>query len=105
MLSAPSPQIPSKKLVSEVEYDLHDFALEVSSKEIGSRILKKLLQLDAVAYVRFASVYKEFSDLDSFMKELAKVKKAHLRDQGNGRRQNAVHRLSRGLVVKQLAAH
>jgi transcriptional repressor NrdR len=68
-----------EKLVSEIEYDLQDFALEVPSAEIGTRILKKLYALDPVAYVRFASVYKKFDDLDDFMRELQKLKKNHQR--------------------------
>lgn len=66
-----------EKMVSEIEYDLQDFALEVPSSEIGERILKKLYLLDPVAYVRFASVYKKFSDLDDFMHELAKLRRVH----------------------------
>jgi transcriptional repressor NrdR len=66
-----------EKLVSEIEYDLQDFALEVPSSEIGERILKKLYVMDPVAYVRFASVYKKFSDLDDFVKELSKLRRVH----------------------------
>lgn len=66
-----------EKLVSEIEYDLQDFALEVPSSEIGERVLKKLYAMDPVAYVRFASVYKKFGDLDDFMKELAKLRRVH----------------------------
>ncbi len=65
-----------EKLVSEIEYELQDFALEVPSAEIGSRILKKLYAMDPVAYVRFASVYKKFDDLDDFMRELQKLKRS-----------------------------
>lgn len=43
---------------------------EVPSKEIGERIMKALHALDQVAYVRFASVYREFKDVNHFMKEL-----------------------------------
>lgn len=43
---------------------------EVKSREIGELVMKKLHDLDAVAYVRFASVYREFRDLSQFMKEL-----------------------------------
>ncbi len=64
-----------EKLISEVEYDLQDFVLEVPSSDIGDRLLKKLLDLDPVAYVRFASVYRQFKDLDDFYHELTKVKR------------------------------
>lgn len=70
-----------EKLVSEVEYELQDYVLEVPTREIGERVLKKLHRLDPVAYVRFASVYRQFADLDMFLKELQKLKKAHQRDE------------------------
>ncbi len=68
-----------EKLVAEVEYGLQDFVLEVPSPVIGERILKKLGELDPVAYVRFASVYRQFGDLETFMKELQKLKRVRLR--------------------------
>ena len=40
---------------------------EISSKELGEKVLEKLRELDQVAYVRFASVYKEFNDIKSFI--------------------------------------
>ncbi|MCD8206042.1 MAG: transcriptional regulator NrdR [Clostridia bacterium] len=43
---------------------------EISSKEIGEMVMKELKETDDVAYVRFASVYREFKDIDSFMNEL-----------------------------------
>lgn len=66
-----------EKLVAEVEYSLQDFVLEVPSVEIGQRLLKRLHDLDAVAYVRFASVYRSFGDVDDFMSELNRLKKDH----------------------------
>jgi transcriptional repressor NrdR len=68
-----------EKMVSEIEYELQDHALEVPSTEIGDRILKKLYQQDPVAYVRFASVYKKFDGLDDFLRELQKLRKSHRR--------------------------
>ncbi len=44
---------------------------EISSEIIGSRIMARLHELDEVAYVRFASVYRQFKDIDEFMAELA----------------------------------
>jgi transcriptional repressor NrdR len=73
-----------EKLISEIEYDLQDYVMEVTSREIGDRILKKLYHLDPVAYVRFASVYKQFAELDDFLEELKRVKKAYLREQQKG---------------------
>jgi transcriptional repressor NrdR len=66
-----------ERLVAEVEYGLQDCVLEVPSVEIGQRILKRLYDMDAVAYVRFASVYRSFGDVDTFMAELRKVKRSH----------------------------
>lgn len=43
---------------------------EISSRKIGEEVMKELHQLDQVAYVRFASVYREFKDIDQFMDEL-----------------------------------
>ncbi|MCD8097151.1 MAG: transcriptional regulator NrdR [Lachnospiraceae bacterium] len=48
---------------------------EVSSREIGELVMEKLRELDSVAYVRFASVYREFKDVNTFMKELEKILK------------------------------
>ncbi len=46
---------------------------EVSSNEVGELIMQGLKEIDQVAYVRFASVYREFKDTQSFMKELQKI--------------------------------
>lgn len=46
---------------------------EISSKEIGEMVMEELKSLDEVAYVRYASVYRSFTDIDSFMKELQKM--------------------------------
>lgn len=61
-------------LVDEVETEI--FSLEdkeVASQVIGEFVMEKLKKLDAVAYVRFASVYREFKDINTFMDELKKV--------------------------------
>ena len=47
---------------------------EVKSSKIGEAIMERLKKLDTVAYVRFASVYKEFKDVNTFMSELKKLK-------------------------------
>ncbi len=54
-------------IVSSIE---KDFEREVSSMEIGGRIMKALKELDEVAYVRFASVYRQFKDLEQFIDEI-----------------------------------
>ena len=63
-------------LVNEVENELYDMgALEISSQVIGEMVMNMMKDLDAVAYVRFASVYREFKDINTFMDELRSVLK------------------------------
>jgi transcriptional repressor NrdR len=58
-------------LVREIESELQNsMKTEVSSTEIGVMVMKKLQKLDEVSYVRFASVYREFKDIDTFLSEL-----------------------------------
>jgi len=64
-----------EKIVSEIEEELQDYIMEVPSKVIGEIVLKKLRKLDEVAYVRFASVYRQFNNIDTFLKELKKLKR------------------------------
>ena len=69
--------IPISKLdslIDDMESELRDSGVsEVSSKEIGDMVLKRLVNLDKVAYVRFASVYRSFKDINTFMEELTKL--------------------------------
>lgn len=59
------------KLIGDIEYEIRSLEkAEVATREIGRIILKKLKELDEVAYVRFASVYKSFGSIESFKKEL-----------------------------------
>ncbi|MBQ2803663.1 MAG: transcriptional repressor NrdR [Lachnospiraceae bacterium] len=61
-------------LVDEVENEIFNMEeKEISSEVIGELVMNKLKGLDAVAYVRFASVYREFKDINTFMDELKKV--------------------------------
>ena len=58
-------------LIDELERELsQQFEREVPSREIGERVMRRLHSLDPVAYVRFASVYREFKDVEQFMREL-----------------------------------
>lgn len=58
-------------LIDDIERELrNNFKSEVSSKDLGDMVILRLLDLDKVAYVRFASVYKDFKDLDEFTSEL-----------------------------------
>ena len=52
---------------------LNSMKREITSTEIGELIMPRLKNLDEVAYVRFASVYKQFKDVDTFMAELSKI--------------------------------
>jgi transcriptional repressor NrdR len=62
-------------LVSQVENSLKDQSKEeVSSKEIGEMVMAHLKKLDQVAYVRFASVYRNFQDMDEFLSEIETLK-------------------------------
>lgn len=61
-----------EELVDDLERELRNsFHHEVASDEIGRRVLAKLRDIDEVAYVRFASVYHKFKDIDDFKKALA----------------------------------
>ena len=66
----------AENLALDVEQQLmNTVKREVSSAEIGEMIMKHLKELDEVAYVRFASVYRSFTDTTSFIKELEKMVK------------------------------
>ena len=71
---APSATCTSSQLealIDDIESELHNsFRYEVGSRQVGDMVLVRLRELDRVAYVRFASVYKEFQDLDEFTSEL-----------------------------------
>lgn len=73
----PIPRDDIEKLVSQVEADLRNQDdKEVESTELGTLVMNKLKDLDKVAYIRFASVYREFTDLSSFENELRKLRKS-----------------------------
>lgn len=60
-----------EEFIDELERDLKETGeKEIPAREIGKRVMEKLHQLDDVAYVRFASVYREFKDVNDFMSEL-----------------------------------
>lgn len=64
----------AEQIVDDIESSLrNEFKHEVTSKELGDRVLKVLKEVDKVAYIRFASVYKEFKDLKEFTQELEKL--------------------------------
>lgn len=68
----PVPLERLEAVVAEIERSLHDDSLkrEVSTAQIGEMVMEKLKSIDQVAYVRFASVYREFKDITTFIKEI-----------------------------------
>ena len=63
--------VDSIAIANKVEGDiLNSMKQEIKSQEIGEMIMKELKAADAVAYVRFASIYRDFQDVETFMKEL-----------------------------------
>lgn len=72
----PLSEDKKEKLITDIEYAIHAReSNEISSKDIGRIILEKLKEIDDVAYLRFASVYKSFGSAESFKKEMEKMKK------------------------------
>jgi len=63
------------KIVLEIEQKLKNGGREVKSAAIGKLVMGKLKKLDKVAYVRFASVYREFKDINDFKKEIKEISK------------------------------
>jgi transcriptional repressor NrdR len=63
-----------EKLLGDIEYEIQGKEkCEITSKEIGKIVLEKLKEIDDVAYLRFASVYKSFGSAETFKKEAEKI--------------------------------
>ncbi len=63
-------------ILDDIEATIHNsLEREVSSEKIGEMVMERLRNIDEVAYVRFASVYKKFKDIETFRKELEKLTK------------------------------
>ncbi len=63
-----------EEVVGSIELQLSNMLIrEVSSEKIGQMVMDELQKLDDIAYVRFASVYRQFKDINSFMEELSKI--------------------------------
>ena len=72
----PVPVSKIDKLVDEIQKKIYNsMAQEITSKEIGEMVMDGLKEIDEVAYVRFASVYRSFTDISSFMEELQNIVK------------------------------
>ncbi len=68
-------------IVDEMEMQLHTMAKsEIDSQEIGQLVMERLRKLDDVAYVRFASVYRRFADLDALSVEIQRLKEKKQRE-------------------------
>ena len=71
----PVPAAKIEQLITNIEQTLRtEYDTEVSTKVIGELVMKKVIEIDDVAYVRFASVYRSFRTLRSFEAELARLR-------------------------------
>ena len=63
--------VNADEIAADIETELQNSIVsEISSRDIGEMVLARLKELDIVSYIRFASVYREFKDIDSFMEEI-----------------------------------
>ncbi len=68
--------VNAEEIVNEIEAELHNsLSHEITTQEIGELVMEKLRQKDEVAYVRFASVYREFKDIETFLAALKQLQK------------------------------
>ena len=68
--------VDAEEIVNEIEAELQNsLSHDITTIEIGEIVMNKLKKKDEVAYVRFASVYREFKDIETFMAELRQLKK------------------------------
>ena len=67
--------VNAEEIANEIEFELQNsLRTELTTGEIGEIVMNKLKEKDEVAYVRFASVYREFKDIETFMAELYRLK-------------------------------
>ena len=70
----PIPAETIESIVADIEFDLYEhYEREVPSRDIGERVMEALRAVDHVAFVRFASVYREFKDVNDFVEELQPI--------------------------------
>ena len=68
--------VDAKEIAASIEQELQNAIVsEITSKDIGEMVLSRLRDKDIVSYIRFASVYREFRDIDSFMEEIRTLNK------------------------------
>ena len=71
----PVPQPELERIADSIESEMQDAGeREISSQRLGTLVMNRLRDLDPVAYVRFASVYRRFEDVDAFVKELHRLR-------------------------------
>ena len=67
--------VKAEDIVADIESELHaTMKSEITTKEIGEMVMERLRKVDEVSYVRFASVYREFKDIDTFLAELKELR-------------------------------
>ena len=70
----PVPLAEWERIADEIEQELQNsMEREIRTEDVGEKVMDRLRKVDQVAYVRFASVYRQFKDLDTFMAELNKL--------------------------------
>ena len=70
----PVPLAELERIADEIEQELQNsMEREIRTEDVGEKVMDRLRKVDQVAYVRFASVYRQFKDLDTFMAELNKL--------------------------------
>ena len=72
----PVSTVEIRKTVDDIENQIYSMEVsEIPTRKIGELVMEKLKELDEVAYVRFASVYREFKDVNTFVDEISKLLK------------------------------
>ena len=68
--------VNAEEIARDIETELqNELVSEITSQDIGEMVLARLKEVDIVSYIRFASVYREFRDIDSFMEEIKSLSK------------------------------
>ncbi|MFP4118569.1 MAG: transcriptional regulator NrdR [Candidatus Woesearchaeota archaeon] len=85
----PVSMLQMEKLADEVEYKIRSLGnQEVKSTKIGTLTMNRLKKLDKISYIRFASVYRDFTDIRSFEEEVAKLTKRAIEQEVNENKDN-----------------
>ena len=77
--------VDADAIVASIVAELNNSLVsEITTREIGERVMEKLRAVDEVSYIRFASVYREFKDMESFLEELTHMIKQRENAEGDG---------------------